>query len=189
MKVNANIGYFLRLTVTLLLITALAALCLSGVNAITYERIAENKVRKTQQAMELVLPGAEAMEQIQGANGIVQAIYAPAKTSAVQGYAVEVKPSSGFGGDILMIVGIDAEGKVSGISIISHAETPGLGAVAAAQTPAGQNFRQSFVGKTGTVAVSDIDAISSATITSKAVAEGVTAALAAVADLGKEAAQ
>jgi len=62
--------------------------------------------------------------------------------------------------------------------VAPHAETPGLGAVAAAQTPAGEAFRNSFLGLSGSVTVSDIDAISGATITSKAVAQGVNAALA-----------
>lgn len=186
---KAGFGYVLRLTVTLLLIAALAALSLSSVDAITKERIAENASRKIQQAMQLVLPGAEDLTQIDNGNGIVQAVYAPSETSPVQGYAVQVKPSSGFGGDIVMIVGIDAEGKVCGVDIVSHSETPGLGAVADAMTPAGQSFRDSFVGQSGTLTLEQIDAISGATITSKAVTEGVNAALAYVAGMEKEGTQ
>ena len=183
MKTQSNVGYILRLTVTLLLIAALAALCLGGVNAITKDRIAANAVIKIQKSLEDVLPGAQNMSVVAQGDGIVQTVYAPSEDSPVQGYAVQVAPASGFGGEIVLIVGIDAQGKVCGISVVSHAETPGLGAVAAAQTPAGQAFRESFVGTTGTVTVEDIDAISGATITSMAVAEGVSAALAFVAEL------
>ena len=88
-----------------------------------------------------------------------------------------VAPNSGFGGEIRMMVGISAKGRLTGISIISHAETPGLGAVAAAKTPAGEAFRSSFFGSQGTLSMDDIDAISGATITSKAILEGVNAAV------------
>ena len=184
MKKQSNVGYILRLTVTLLLITSLAAAGLGAVNAITKDRIAANAALKTQQALEEVLPGAEDMTLVDEGSGIVQAVYAPSEDSAVQGFAVQVAPTSGFGGEIVMIVGIDAEGKVCGISIVSHAETPGLGAVADAATPAGESFRESFYGKSGTLTVGDIDALSGATITSKAVVDGVNAALAYVAKLG-----
>ena len=93
------------------------------------------------------------------------------------GFAVKVLPM-GFDNTITMMVGVDLEGKVTGIAIISHTETAGLGAVAADKGEDGQAFRGQFVGKSGELAVgTDIDAISSATITSKAVTEGVNMAL------------
>ena len=71
-----------------------------------------------------------------------------------------------------MMVGVDTEGKVLGISIIKHTETAGLGAVAAAGTPAGEAFRGQFVGTSGSVAVTkdggEVDAITASTITSRA---------------------
>ena len=86
-----------------------------------------------------------------------------------------------------MMVGVGNDGKVLGISIISHTETAGLGAVAAADTPAGQTFRSYFEGASGSVAVTKdggtVEAITGATITSRAVCDGVNAALAAVASL------
>ena len=86
-----------------------------------------------------------------------------------------------------MMVGI-AQGKVTGISIISHTETPGLGAVAGADNAKGDQFRDQFVGLSGELAVSmdggTIDSITSATITSRAVTEGVNAALSYVLSLG-----
>ena len=103
------------------------------------------------------------------------------------GYAVEVTPG-GFDNTITMMVGVDNEGNVSGISIISHTETAGLGAIAAATTSAGEAFRAQFVGLNGTVSVTkdggQVEAITSATITSRAVCDGVNAALAAVAAIG-----
>ena len=87
-----------------------------------------------------------------------------------------------------MMVGVDNEGNVLGISIVSHTETAGLGAVAAASTSAGEAFRGQFAGTSGSVAVSKdggaLEAITGATITSRAVCAGVNAALACVANLG-----
>lgn len=184
MKKQNTVLYILRLSLTLLIITALAAAGLAGVNAVTKDKIAENKLIKTQKALAEVLPGAEGMTKTGEGSGIVQAVYTPAAGSAVQGWAVQVAPTSGFGGEIVLMVGINADKTVEGISVVSHGETPGLGAVAAAKTPAGERFRDSFLGKSGSVAVTDIDAISGATITSKAVAEGVSAALAYLETLG-----
>ena len=103
------------------------------------------------------------------------------------GYAVEVTPG-GFDNTITMMVGVDKEGNVLGIDIISHTETAGLGAVADAATPAGVSFREQFAGKAGSVSVTkdggSLDAITGATITSRAVCAGVNAALNCVAGLG-----
>ena len=77
--------------------------------------------------------------------------------------------------------------KVLGIDIISHTETAGLGAVSAAKTTAGEAFRGQFAGCSGEVSVAKdgggIDAITGATITSRAICTGVNAALACVAGL------
>ena len=103
------------------------------------------------------------------------------------GYALEVLPS-GFDNTITMMVGVDFEGKVLGISVVSHTETAGLGAVAAESTSKGEAFRAQFVGQSGSVSVTkdggSLDAITGATITSRAVCAGVNAALNCVAGLG-----
>ena len=96
---------------------------------------------------------------------------------------MQVAPG-GFDGAVTMMVGV-SEGKVTGISVISHTETPGLGAVAAAQNAKGEAFRSQFVGQEGTLSIGDqIDAMTGATITSNAVVTGVNAALDYVANLG-----
>lgn len=183
MKKEATGLYILRLALTLLVITSVVAAALAGVNAITEPRIAEATAAKTQAAIETVLPGGgEPVEDFTDETGLVSHVYA-----SDTGYAVEVTPS-GFGDTITMMVGIDREGNVLGISIISHAETASLGAVAAASTSAGIEFREQFTGASGSVAVTKdggtIDAITGATITSRAVCTGVNAALACVAGLG-----
>ena len=185
MKQNESmVMYVLRLAGTLFLIAALVAVALAGVNGITAPAIAELNAQKTQEAISAVLPGGFDTEitDFTDASGIVSKIY-----QGANGYAVEVGPG-GFDNTITMMVGIDNEGKVLGISIVSHTETAGLGAVAAAGTPAGIAFRDQFVDASGSVSVTKdggtMDAITGATITSRAICVGVNAALDAVAGLG-----
>ena len=181
MKTESTVKYILRLVLTLFLITAVVAAALAGVNSITAPAIAKLTAEKTQMAIEAVLPGGGEAIDFAPAD-LVSKVY-----KGENGYAVEVTPG-GFDNTITMMVGIDFEGKVLGIDIISHTETAGLGAVADAETPAGQNFRAQFVGTSGSVAVTkdggSMDAITGATITSRAICDGVNAALACVANLG-----
>jgi len=183
MKKQSTVSYVLRLAITLLLITGITAAALAGVNAVTAPMIAKLNAEKTQAAIEAVLPGGgEKLENFSDEGGVVSAVYA-----SETGYAVEVTPA-GFNGGIKMMVGISKEGQVLNISIISHTETAGLGAVAAAKTSAGEAFRGQYAGQSGTLAVTNdggaIDAITGATITSRAVTNGVNAALACVEKLG-----
>ena len=180
MKTESTVKFVLRLTLTLLLITGVVAAALAGVNAITKDAIAANQEKKTQEALAVVLPEAGNLQKMElsGNTGIDSEVYSEGTS-----YAVKVLPS-GFDGAITMMVGI-SDGTVTGISVISHTETPGLGAVAAAQNAKGEAFRGQFVGQSGELAVGNqIDAMSGATITSNAVVTGVNAATAYVASLG-----
>ena len=181
MKTESTVKFVLRLSLTLLVITSFVALLLAGVNKITAPVIAELNAAKTQQAIEAVLPGGgEAVEFPE--TDLVSKVYA-----SDAGYAVEVTPI-GFDNTVTMMVGIDQEGKILGIDVVSHTETAGLGAVSDADTPAGIAFRQQFVGMSGSVAVSkdggSVDAITGATITSRAVCAGINAALECVGKMG-----
>ena len=187
MKKENTAMYILRLTVTLLLICSVVALALAGVNAITKDKIAAIKAEKTQKAIQAVLPGSVKVEEVTFTDdtGMVTKVYQDLAT----GYAVEVAPN-GFGGAITMMVGVSLDGKVLGISIISHAETPGLGAVAGANTDKGVAFRDQFNGLINGITIGDgenqIDALSGATISSQAVVDGVNAALRCVWRMGLE---
>ena len=185
MKQNESIVmYVLRLAGTLLLICAVTAGLLAGVNGITAPIIAELNAAATQEAISAVLPGGFDSEitDYADASGIVSKVY-----QGENGYALDVGPG-GFDNTITMMVGIDNEGKVLGISVVSHTETAGLGAVADADTPKGIAFREQFVGTSGSVSVTKdggmMDAITGATITSRAICVGVNAALDCVAGLG-----
>ena len=184
MKTESTAKYILRLSAILFLIAGIVALALAGVNSITAPAIEKLNAEKTQLAIEAVLPGGydEEVTDYADATGLVSKVY-----KGANGYALEVKPG-GFDNTITMMVGVDLDGNVLGISIVSHTETAGLGAVAAAKTSAGEAFRGQFEGQSGSVSVSkdggQIEAITGATITSRAICVGVNAALDCVAGLG-----
>lgn len=170
----------LKATVTLLLITAVMAGLLALVNSITAGPIQEATWKKTQAALSGVLaPGVQLQEQLTqfpDDTGLVQAVYA-----TTDGYVIQVAPS-GYGGVIQMAVGVDSSCAVTGVRIITHSETASLGATAAADNEAGQRFRAQFLGQTGSLAVTKdggtVEALTGATMTSRAVTRGVNAALA-----------
>ncbi len=174
-----------RLVYILLAVSLVIAAMLGAVNYITKDAIAEGKASKTAAAMSEVLP-AESYEKLDmvTTDGIVGGVYQAFEGSALKGWVVVAGPV-GFGGTISMVVGIDTAGSVTGVSIISMTETSGLGANAQ-----NEDFRSQYIGKQGSVSLSknggDIDALTGATITSKAVTDGVNAALNAVSGLIKE---
>ena len=179
-KTAAKEPGMVQLAVILLAISAVCALMLGLVNLITSEPIRLATEEKTQRAMQEVLPADSytAVEYDGGAGSIV----ANVNQAGDVGYVVEVAPS-GFGGVIDMMVGVSSDGTVTGVSIISMSETSGLGTNASKE-----DWRAQFVGQSGSVAVTkdggQINAITGATITSRAVSTGVNAALDAVASLG-----
>ena len=96
------------------------------------------------------------------------------------GYCIEVQ-SPGFGGAITMVVGIDLNGTVTGVAVTDHKETLGMGADALES-----DYLNQFIGRSGTLhlsGVNQVDVVSGATATSKAVISGVNKALAVVANL------
>ena len=182
MKTESMVKFVLRLALTLLAITAVVAVALAGVNMITAPAIAELNAKNTQAAIEAVLPGGGEEVADFPAVDLVSKVYA-----SETGYAIQVTPG-GFDNTITMMVGIDKAGNVLGIDVISHTETAGLGAVADAGTPAGIAFREQFIGASGSVSVTkdggQMDSITGATITSRAICVGVNAALECAAQMG-----
>ena len=181
MKKTGSGSLIFKLSVILLLVCAVVAGILGVINHITEDRIAQQKRDKTFAAYAAVLPSDsyETVSFDKAAFGTVDVIE---KASGGEGYVVQTT-FSGAQGMITMVVGVKESGakfKCSGISIISHSETSGLGAVAASSSERGESFRSSFVGKDENIRFTDIDAISGATITSKAVTNAVATAIKAV---------
>ena len=166
----------------LLVITAVAAMLLGFVSETTKEAIAQQALKTEQAAMAETLPG-EGLEfetmlntaSGDAADGTITKVAKATKDGETFGFVVTANPS-GFGGAVSTMVGIDADGVITGLRILSHAETPGLGAIAT-----DPSFYEQFAGKSGEVKVTkdggEINAITSATITSRAVSDGATEAL------------
>ena len=167
----------------LLMVAAVAALILGFVNLGTAGRIAAIADETMRGAMQAVLPAASYTDTGYEDDGEIEAVYA----AEGGGWVVQVT-ESGSQGLITMMVGVSADYTCTGISVTESSETAGLGAIAGQQSEKGEAFRAQFVGQSGTVAVTkeggSIDAISGATITSKAVCRGVTAAIAACQSFG-----
>ena len=181
MKKESTALYVLKLGLILLAITAVVAALLGGVNAITKDKIAAINAEKVANAISLVLDSAAQPEEIEaaGAPGEITHVY----KMGDDGYAVELEVS-GSQGIIDMMTGVRPDGELTGISIVSHSETAGLGAVYAGDTDAGVAFRESFAGKSGTVAPADVDYKSGATISADAICSGASVASQYVASLG-----
>ncbi|MEG1779241.1 MAG: RnfABCDGE type electron transport complex subunit G, partial [Oscillospiraceae bacterium] len=157
-----------------------------AVNMITKPIIASNAEKTFNEAMKEVLPNAKAEFKEFNINDLelpsdgvkVLSVY----TDNVEGFVVSVKCTEGYGGDVEVMVGVTEDLKVSKVKIMSMSETPGLGAKA--QEP---EFIDQFANLNGEIMVdkngsaanaeSKVEAISGATITSKAVTKAVNAAL------------
>ena len=193
-KIQIEPKYVLRLAGTLFVIAAIVALMLGFVNSITADKIAAIQAQKTQTSLQSVFPDATFTKQDVTADQIAIAGGADTKSKVVaiyavddgSGYAIEVGPS-GFNGTIDMIVGVDMEGSIVGISVVSNSETAGIGTEVCKDKPNknGDGVLSQFIGKTsGTDNLftvnsgsNEVDAISGATVTTKAITRGVNAAM------------
>ena len=176
------------LVIVLALICLVVAALLALVNNVTVGPIAANTEKTVQESLLVVLP-ADGYEQVNysedavtigtGTSVPVKAVY----QAGEDGYVVETLSPNGFGGAIDMMAGIGSDGTVTGIAVISHAETSGLGSKAA-----DPEWQAQFVGAPDVVAVEkdggSIVAITGSTITSRAICDGVNAARAVVEALG-----
>ena len=176
----------LKLTLILFLVSAIVAGVLGVVNEVTKDRIEEQKQIKTAKAYAAVLP-SEGYEELELDLSAYSNIKSISKATGGEGYVVETT-FSGAQGNITMVVGVDNDYKCTGISIISHAETSGLGANAASTSDVGVTWRAQFVGQEKTMAITKaggtIDALPGATITSRSVAEAAANAISVVESLG-----
>ena len=160
---------FIKLSGMLFVITLVAALLLAGVNKLTEERILIAAEKASEESMQKLVPEAENFRPIN------ETVFEGERKNKVAGYCVKVEPL-GFAGKIEMMVGFSFEGELLGIDILQSTETAGLGAKA---DDAG--FKNQFKGKSTDLTVqksetnneNEIQAITGATITSRAVAEGV----------------
>lgn len=180
---------------TLFVVCLVVSLSLAFTYSATKGKIEEITRLDAEKAKKAVLTDIDAFYEIEGSSELIKSkpefepvkeIYAGKKGNAVAGYVFKTV-TKGYGGAIEVIVGVDIHGKVTGIKMGSNNETPGLGSKAS-EGP----FKSQLVNimpkeklqvvKAKKTKVEEIEAISGATITSKAVVEAVQASL----DVSKE---
>ena len=168
---GGNLKYYLKICITLLLISALTAGLLAFVNSVTKDKIAANELAVMEEAMGRIFVACDKIESIEGEyEEPVVAVYAVYREGEMLGYGIQSTPM-GFKDGIGLIVGTDLKGNCLGVEITSISDTPGVG------TKVNEgNFLFGFKGLNGET-VNDYDTISGATISSKAVKNGVSAAL------------
>lgn len=190
----------LKDTASITVITLVAGLALGIVQDITAKPIAEQKEKSKQEAYKSVFETADSFESYDlasvsedlegvlsengyGAESIDEIMTAKDASGETLGYAFTVTTSEGYGGDIQFAMGVQNNGTMNGISILSIGETAGLGMKANTD-----NFKKQFQDKkvdkfkytkTGASSEDEIDALSGATITTNAMTNGVNAGLCA----------
>ncbi|MDA3935941.1 MAG: FMN-binding protein [Actinomycetota bacterium] len=180
-RANATSG---QMVMAVVLTCAVAASALSITYDLTKDRIEEQELAAEVASLEEVLSEAsefiaveDSLESAQDAAGEadIGAIYrAESDSGDLVGWGVRVA-ARGYGGPIRMVVGLDRDGQVTGVSIITHSETPGLGS----KVLESQEFMTQFGGWDGLdidVAAKGYDAVIGATKSSNGVRKGVLAA-------------
>ena len=193
MKIEGK--FIFKVAGTLTAISLVVALLLGLTNVLTADRIKAINKQKTEEALAKVVSAADCEfppiedipQEVIGAaseqGGKLTEVYEIKSGGENIGYAFKVT-ASGSQGNIVMIVGVDADLSVTGVSIVSNSETAGIGSKVMNNeaTSAGTGALDQFVGKSGagTLAVKqNIDAVTGATVSTKGVTKGVNAALAA----------
>lgn len=175
----------LQLILSLTLITLIAGAALAFVYDITYDKIAQSKEQKKQEAINAVLTGfdkqsgkIETMRTLVDGDADSVTVHLAYMNDQLFGAAVETFTEKAFSGKFSIMVGFDAEGVVLGTDVLEHNETPGLGDKINKEKD--ENFSPQFVGvnpaekplkvvKDG----GDIVAITAATISSRAFCDAV----------------
>ena len=193
MKISPK--FVIKVAGTLTVIALVTAALLGLVDGVTRDKIAEIEAEKTRVAMSAVAPAgseftdkqevpAAAAEAAAAQGGKVLELYGV----KAGGYVMKIS-ASGSQGSIVMMVGIDAKNAITGISVVSHAETSGIGTKVVGNEPndAGVPVLDQFIGLSGSgslVVKKNIVPITTATVSTKGITTGANAALAAAEALG-----
>ena len=193
MKISPK--FVVKVAGTLTVISLITAALLGLVDGVTRDKIAEIEAEKTRVAMSAVAPAgseftdkqeipAAAAEAAAAQGGKVLELY-----GVKAGGCVMKISASGSQGSIVMMVGVDANKAITGISVVSHAETSGIGTkvVGNELNDAGVPVLDQFIGLSGSgslVVKKNITPITTATVSTKGITMGANAALAAAEALG-----
>ncbi len=171
-----DIKEVIRPTVTLFIICLVMTLLLAATNMLTAKKIDEMNKQSEAASRLVVMPGATSFENASDASYAIGK-----KGNDVLGYVFTTKTKS-YGGDLSVMTGIGKDGKVTGVAILSINDTPGLGLNAQKDSFRDQ-YKQTVpekgfeVIKTGGRKDGQIEAMTGATITSKAVTACVNEAI------------
>ena len=183
---------FKNMVLSLSLIAIFAAVTLASVYALTKEPISASKLEKQQSAIREVLPAYERLgeaERVSLQSGDTLNVYrAYDNEDKLLGAAVETVSHTGYSGDIRLMVGFDKEGGIVNYSVLEQKETPGLGTKIVDWFKT-ETKKQSILGKNPeknnlkvTKDGGEVDAITAATISSRAFLEAVQKAYNAYSD-------
>lgn len=183
-------------TLKIFAITLVAGLLLGAVYMVTKEPIAKAEEQAKQEAYKTVFDSADSFEATKfdekqareclDENGfqddtINEVVAAKDGSGNLLGYVLTITSSAGYGGDIQFSIGLTLDGNLNGYSILSISETAGLGMKAKEEKFSSQFVNKAAgnfeVTKTGATSENEIDAISGATITSKAMTYGVNSGI------------
>lgn len=170
-----------NMVLVLFCITLISSACVGLVNMITADPIAKAKEAAVKAALAQVLPEFDATEKSEHTADELQILaYKATKGGEVVGYAIETATKNGFSGLVKLMVGFDTKGTILNVNVLEQSETPGLGAK---MTEEGNPLLASIQGKEAskinlTVKKDggDVDALTAATISSRAYAEAVARA-------------
>lgn len=198
MKSKSDVSTMLREAGILFCITLIAGLALGFVYELTKEPRRIQQEKAIQEACIAVFPEAKEQEtqlrfedtgyvpeealaaELAETNVKIGTVFAAYDNDTLYGYVVESTSTKGYGGDIVLYVGVGTDGTVNGVSITEISETAGLGMEAPnVLVPqfAGKRVESFVYTKTGAAAENEVDAISSATITTRAVTNAVNGGL------------
>ena len=170
-----------NMVLVLFTITLLSSAAVGGVYMLTKEPIAQAKVAAVNNALKQVLPEYEATtSQDIEVNTLPIKVHTATVADKAVGYAVESISKNGFGGEVRLMVGFDTEGTILNINVLEQKETPGLGTKMADEgnvlLASLKDKNAAQINMTVKKDGGDIDALTAATISSRAYAEAVAVA-------------
>ena len=166
----------LRPTLILGLICLLAALLLAALNRVTTPIIAENETETANAVYAALLPEADGFTRL---SCDMEGVTAVMKADNGAGYVITAQ-SRGYGGQVPAAVAFSTDGVILGVTMMDNSETPGLG-----QKVTEPAFSAQFAGKPAeSLTIEEIDAVTGATISSKAAVSAIDLAIAAYREIG-----
>lgn len=167
-----------KLGLILFIVTAVSAGALSLTNNVTKGIIEEKAAEANKVYMQEILPDADDFNLVEdpGISSVkeVEEVYEALKGGEIHAYVIKTK-TKGYGGDVIILTGVNIDGTIAGIRVASQSETPNLG-----DKITGEEFCSQFIGKSTANELSldgDIDGLTGATVSSRAAINGVNASI------------